>query len=222
MRLFLLVLILFALACGQSTVIAQPSMPVASIKTVVLPTPTIPIPTLTPQVFDGNGQKAIAITLQPGLVVAKMTHNGTSNFAVTVLNEAGQLDQLLANVIGAYNGSQAFHADGGVYALDITADGTWHIEINQPAPVSPSSLPLTLTGHGPMATDFFTMSGLTTFELGHQGNSNFAVVLLDTNGEMVDLLANEIGSFTGSTATGGTGIYLLDIQADGDWQVTIK
>jgi hypothetical protein len=58
----------------------------------------------------------------------------------------------------------------------------------------------------------------------HDGESNFAVTLLNDRGEMVDLLANEIGSFDGSQATGiqRDGDYLLNIQADGAWTVMVS
>jgi hypothetical protein len=57
----------------------------------------------------------------------------------------------------------------------------------------------------------------------HTGTSNFIVHLLDSSGNIVEFLANQIGSFTGSAAVGITqpGIYLLDITADGEWSITI-
>jgi hypothetical protein len=40
----------------------------------------------------------------------------------------------------------------------------------------------------------------------------------------VELLVNEIGSFDGSKAIGidAPGLHLLDIQADGDWTITVE
>lgn len=81
------------------------------------------------------------------------------------------------------------------------------------------------SGHGPQVTPFFVLSrGLAIFRMTHNGSSNFAVVLKDSDGEWVDLLANVIGSFDGSKSTHieRTGSYLLDITADGDWSVVIK
>ena len=41
---------------------------------------------------------------------------------------------------------------------------------------------------------------------------------------MVELLANDIGSFNGSKAVGiaSSGIYILDVTADGNWTITIE
>ena len=84
---------------------------------------------------------------------------------------------------------------------------------------------MTFTGHGQQASPSFTLgSGLTTFHMEHTGSANFVVVLLDDQGNWVDLLVNEIGSFNGSKAIGidAPGIHLLDIQANGDWEISIE
>jgi hypothetical protein len=57
----------------------------------------------------------------------------------------------------------------------------------------------------------------------HKGTSNIIVDLLDTNGNSVAFgsVANVIGPFQGSTPVqiprGAD--YLLDVQADGPWQI---
>lgn len=58
----------------------------------------------------------------------------------------------------------------------------------------------------------------------HDGDSNFAIWLLDETGDRIELLVNEIGDFNGSTVIGidDAGSYLLDISADGNWNVTIE
>ena len=65
----------------------------------------------------------------------------------------------------------------------------------------------------------------------HDGGSNFAVELLDEEGQLVDFLVNEIGSFDGSKAVGvkegalfgaQPGTHILNVTADGNWTVTIE
>jgi len=70
---------------------------------------------------------------------------------------------------------------------------------------------------------FSLKGGLATFKMTHDGKSNFAIKLLDSDGNMVDLLVNEIGNFNGSKAAriDQVGLYLLDIAADGNWSVSI-
>jgi hypothetical protein len=73
-----------------------------------------------------------------------------------------------------------------------------------------------LSGRGQQASKKFQLkSGLAVFEMKHVGSSNFSVFLMNSNGEIVELLANDIGSFNGSKAAGipFKGTYILDIQA---------
>jgi hypothetical protein len=63
-------------------------------------------------------------------------------------------------------------------------------------------------------------------EVAHDGEANFIVWAYDKDMEMVDLLANEIGFFTG-TAGFGMGYFeeatkFLEVTADGSWTITLK
>jgi hypothetical protein len=67
-----------------------------------------------------------------------------------------------------------------------------------------------ISGTGQQTSEFFSIGeGLARFEMTHTGSSNFVVKLLDDQGQMVDLLVNEIGNFDGSKATNisNMGIY---------------
>ena len=58
----------------------------------------------------------------------------------------------------------------------------------------------------------------------HTGASNFSITLMDSNGQRVELLVNEIGKFDGAKAVGiaKKGEYVLDISANGKWTVKIE
>ncbi|MEN4043543.1 MAG: hypothetical protein PQ971_01680 [Methanobacterium sp.] len=94
-------------------------------------------------------------------------------------------------------------------------------EVSTPTPSIPEPTipkPIKLSGSGQEATENFHLnSGLARFKMKHQGSSNFAIVLYSTQGEYIDLLVNEIGSFDGSTAVPihSSGEYMLDVSADG-------
>jgi|GEM_PF-2606726 len=177
--------------------------------------------------FSGSGSTAIGpFTLNQGLAVFDMTHTGSSNFIVWLLDSNGEYVDLMANEIGDYDGSQATGIDArGSYYLDVDADGPWSIDVTQPRPAV-SSLPFTksFSGSGPTATNLFQMStGAHTFTVSHSGSSNFIIWLLDMNGQYVDLIVNEIGSHSGSTVVGvDPGGYLMNVEADGDWSVSIN
>ena len=94
-----------------------------------------------------------------------------------------------------------------------------------PPPVKVEPLPINLSGGGQQASQKFTLEkGLSIFKLTYSGSGHFGVWLLDSEGNNVDLLANNTGSFNGSKAVGivSAGMYLLDVSASGPWTVTIE
>jgi len=180
-----------------------------------------------PQTYSDMGKQVSPLfTLTSGLTTFHMEHTGSSNFIVLLLDDYGNWVNLLVNKIGDFSGGKAIGIDApGIHLLDIQADGTWEITVDQPTPISAPLPPQVYTGHGQEFSPFFTLgSGLTTFHMEHTGTSNFAIWLLDAQGDWVDLLVNEIGSFDGSKAIGidAPGIHLLDIQASGDWEVSVE
>lgn len=196
-------------------------------KSVQIPTvaQTTSQPTITPITLSGKGQKASdKFNLPQGLVRFEMTHDGTSNFAIWLLDNQGNKKELLVNEIGKFQGSKAARIEeSGDYLLDINADGNWNINIESvPVMASTSN---TLSGKGQKATDLFYLNqGLVKFDMNHDGKSNFAIWLLDDQGNKKELLVNEIGKFQGSKAVRieESGNYLLDINADGNWNINIS
>lgn len=83
---------------------------------------------------------------------------------------------------------------------------------------------IVMSGTGKTATpEFELVSGLRRVTMTHDGHDNFIVELLDTDGNEVETLANEIGKFNGSTAfQADSGKYLVTVEGDGHWTVTIQ
>jgi hypothetical protein len=81
------------------------------------------------------------------------------------------------------------------------------------------------TGTAPTASDTFPLqAGLVVVELEHRGTGQFRARLLDQRGAVVEELAGTTGTFTGSRAVQipRADQYLLDVVADGEWQVRIR
>jgi hypothetical protein len=61
--------------------------------------------------FTGHGKRAASMLLNPSLARFAMTHDGKSNFSVVLYDKNGGCIDLLANEIGAYNGSASSRID---------------------------------------------------------------------------------------------------------------
>jgi hypothetical protein len=77
------------------------------------------------------------------------------------------------------------------------------------------------SGYGNRGVSFkVTGTGLRVFMMTYKGLHNFIVELKDENGEYVDLLANEIGSYSGKKSASLTaGTYKLDVTSSGSWTI---
>jgi hypothetical protein len=193
------------------------------------PAPSSPSP--APQTFQGHGKSVSPkFSLQQGLSVFRVTHNGKANFAIWLMDDQGSRIDLLVNTIGSYDARKAEGiTKAGTYIMDVEADGNWTVTVEQPRPSDAPGLPQTFTGTGRTVSPFFSLpSGLITVDMSHNGKANFAIWLMDKDGQQEDLLVNTIGQFQGSKALGvgqllgpSTGVHLLDIEADGAWTVSI-
>jgi glutathione peroxidase-family protein len=190
--------------------------------------------------FSGQGNEATRLyPLDAGLIRCDYTHVGQSqfefNFMAYLLDSQGDMAALVANEIGSCEGSSAGSiGSGGDYLLNVTADGDWtfRCDVNapgtEPSPRQPVPV-VELSGHGNEASDLIHLEGgLVRADYTHVGESefefNFMAYLLDSQGNMAALVANEIGSCEGSSASSiaRAGDYVLDVTADGNWTITLS
>lgn len=83
-----------------------------------------------------------------------------------------------------------------------------------------------ISGEGSQMSQAFTLKkGLNVFKYEHKGDGHFSVTLLDKQGEYENLIANDIGHFSGSK---GINIqrkykYIVNIKADpgAEWFITV-
>ncbi|MCK4388487.1 MAG: hypothetical protein KAW00_06905 [Dehalococcoidia bacterium] len=129
---------------------------------------------------------------------------------------------------GGETTSISFSVEEGIWgSYDVEVAGlTGTFVVVEPVPAI-----ITLQGTGATATETFALEkGLSIFHMTHDGASNFIIWLYDRDGYSIDLLVNEIGPFDGSTVVGVTGqifdaapgIHYIDVEADGNWEVTLE
>jgi|GEM_PF-3583422 len=87
-----------------------------------------------------------------------------------------------------------------------------------------SSKTLHFSGTGDDLVSFsVTGQGMGIFTSNYRGEHNFIVELKDSNGEYVDLIANEIGSYSGRSSTRLTsGKYYLEVKSSGPWTIDLE
>ncbi|HTQ38990.1 MAG TPA: hypothetical protein VMJ32_08175 [Pirellulales bacterium] len=175
----------------------------------------------------GKGRQASEkFRLEPGLCVFEVNHDGDSNLVIRLLDRNGKEIDTVFNQIGKFTGQRAMNVPkGDTCLLDVQADGNWTANIRQPRPTEGQAAPCTLQGHGYNTTPFFKLEkGLAEFQMKHEGEARFRVVLLDRNGRPVEYLTNTLGAFEGSKPISieEPGLYFLNVSADGDWTVDVK
>ncbi|WP_408009965.1 hypothetical protein ACJROX_06630 [Pseudalkalibacillus sp. A8] len=168
---------------------------------------------------SGSGDTATDMfELEAGFVVFDATYNGTSNFIVELLDENGNNVELLINHIGAYKGkTMARIPAAGEYMLNVKANGAWLVNGSQEVPEESESG--SISGTGDDVRFVHIDSGMKRFHFDHKGDSNFNVM---ANGTV--LLANEIGTYSGSTAqkVQDDAVYIISIKSEGKWQIDIE
>lgn len=174
------------------------------------------------QSFAGSGQEVRqGVSIQGGLTVVRASHSGERNFQVSLANDS-EYDDNFINVIGDFDGAQAELIDGGEYILDVNADGSWELDIEQPRSGQGESLPTSFSGNGPevIGPVQFSGTGIATGE--HDGERNFQVQIYPMTGSFGELVFNDIGSVSGETTYSFDGIGWIDVNADGNWTVELE
>ena len=83
---------------------------------------------------------------------------------------------------------------------------------------------IAVSGSGDTSTDLITLeAGFAVFEGNYSGSGNFIVQLMDENGNDVELLVNDIGSYKGKTfaVIQTAGNYYLNVKASSSWNFSV-
>lgn len=168
----------------------------------------------------GKGDSVLTFSLPAGAYKAHFIHDGKHNFIVKC--HKGDDTDLLVNKIGTYDGYTALFS-GKVDAydnaiLEVKADGNWIIVIEQIVAPSTSSF----FGIGDKVTGIIQGNGTnnTVTLINTNSKSNFIVKAYALDYSDRELLANEIGNYTGQVVFKMENKpYYLEVISDGAWAI---
>ncbi|MCI0398786.1 MAG: hypothetical protein L0322_28185 [Chloroflexi bacterium] len=150
--------------------------------------------------------------------VARITHRGSSNFAVWNHHVSGGEIDLLVNTIGAYDGLLPidFLSSEHTGRFEVTADGSWTITVSPLSSIRSVSIPGSIDGRG---DDVFRLIGGVpdTASIDGRSEGNFVVYAY---GQSRDLLVNEIGEYSGQALLDSDTV-VMSVLSEGPWTIAI-
>ncbi|WP_155371835.1 hypothetical protein [Catellatospora vulcania] len=171
------------------------------------------------KVYSGRGDKVVKLAKfdEEYHYIAKISHSGSSNFAIKSRGSNGEYLDLLVNEIGSYAGTRPLTFEDYPAALEITAGGSWKVTVQvlQKAPRWSGAL-LKSKGDAVYLVPSGVLGGLSTLKVSHTGRSNFALWAWGESGR--DLVINEIGKYSGEVLVSSETI-VFEVTADGSWSV---
>ncbi|GGW73291.1 hypothetical protein [Streptomyces xantholiticus] len=185
-----------------------------------------PTPSAEPITLSGTGQEVTEpFALTGGLAVVRSEcPSCTDDFIVELLDDRRQVQDLVVNRIGSYEGTKGVAASAGDHVLQVNADAPWTVEITQPGDQPAAALPQTWAGSGDRMQGPFEADRVVTVAAANTGDGNFVVTVVDADGRSQDLVFNESGNFAGSAVARMTseGPYYVNVTSEGEWTLALS
>lgn len=173
---------------------------------------------------EGSGDHRETITLDGGLLVVRVGHNGSGAFAASLVDADGARTPLVG-AVDAYRGVRGLPVGAGSYQLEIAAAGRWAVGLEQPSYTAGVALPVTVEGDGDSISDPFEVAeddvsadGLAVDVRTEEGQG-VSLRVLDVAGSPVA----EVDAPEGPSRLDPlpAGIWLLDVRTTGVWRVDL-
>jgi hypothetical protein len=150
--------------------------------------------------------------LSIGIDLVTLTHDGHSSFIVTAVQ--GDQSEVVTSAIGIYRGQRPLVVEGPV-SFQVTADGAWSIKVQ---PIATGAKPA-FSGTGDAVSAYFTPPGPATWDIAHDGQTNFFVYAHCVGGSIV--VEDKVGAFKDSAQIEfPRGPCFWEVRADGAWTMT--
>lgn len=176
--------------------------------------------------FSGSSNAVEDTSIAGAFTVFSYSHDGTENFIIEILNDGGELERVAVNEIGEVDAVRGFGMGTGEYTLDITADGSWNIDVAEPLPPDEEihQVPADASGDTHDVVGPIELNGGETVYASHDGDENFIVQAWDedaTSSFDQEIWVNEIGEYEGENVNQFSAIAWIAVQADGNWELEI-
>lgn len=167
--------------------------------------------------YDGIGDDVISLKPRNHSFILYVKGNdASSHFAVKGYDENGNLTELFVNTSEPYEGI-TIDPNQITITLEITATGNWHIEQRDVTTANELKDNETYSGTGDTVL-MYNGNGKTATITGNNGSSHFAV---KSYGDSINLMVNTSDPYDGKTML-KYNPFLFEINAEGDWQITIE
>lgn len=196
---------------------------------------------------QGQNERIFAtdpFTLEPGLAIVKMSHQGSGDFVVDLLSARQEATETsgpiefsgdknggsttevaiaLAQKAGPITVSRAVKIPaGGKHLFDVKADGPWTVEVDQPHPSSASET-TSFSGNNDTATPFFHLSrGLKQVTITNPLRGKLSIDLLDEDGNVVAPTLESQGGQADQEDSQATTSFTLGVRQDGIYLLDIQ
>jgi hypothetical protein len=173
--------------------------------------------------FSGSGDAIVDTKITSNSVLVNVEHVGNSNFIVWAKNTKADNIDLVANEIGSHSGVHMLQLSKRerLRYFEITADGSWNINI-KPLKTAKKWKGSSISGSGNQVIKTpKKIKSNSKLQMHYEGDGNFIIWSFSSNGSRQRLLANEIGSYSGTKFFGRNAVY-LEIVSDGNWTLTFK
>jgi hypothetical protein len=179
-----------------------------------------PTPKPEPITISGNSDDVVDVDKWDGPAIAKITFQGTGNFAVINYGANNQRYDLLVNTIGVYSGTVPidFLDDEDTKRFEVKANGPWEITILEITEMRSEKIPGTFSGSG---DDVVLLDGDNPDLLivdGSSAESNFAIWAY---GNRRNLVVNEIAPYTGTALLDNDVFILVIHEGGGEWSLEV-
>lgn len=173
-------------------------------------------------VFSGSGDNIISMDALDYYYAFYIEGNDSGHhFSVTTYDSTGAYSELLVNTTDPYVGV-TYDQSLDVQTIEVKADGDWEIRV-----MDFNTLPddwrayagETFYGNGDLIV--FVDSGTSATIVNYAEEGHFAVISYDEAGWYNDLLANEVGTYSGTVKISSNTAFVA-VKATGDWDLTIN